>query len=109
MPRLRETQWQPRHALCNITPTSSPGFHPPHLRKEERSTKGRRREEEEERKTKRGRRREEESAPRRTADITEVRREQNDTQRGVSTLLMILGHAHLQGHEPVAERVVTAC
>jgi len=26
---------------------------------------------------------------------------------GVSTLLMTLGHAHLQGHEPVAERVVT--
>ncbi|TNN31395.1 hypothetical protein EYF80_058453 [Liparis tanakae] len=25
---------------------------------------------------------------------------------GVSTLLMTLGHAHLQGHEPVAERVV---
>jgi len=26
---------------------------------------------------------------------------------GVSTLVMILGHAHLQGHEPEAQRVVT--
>jgi len=26
---------------------------------------------------------------------------------GVSTLLMTLGHAPLQGHEPMAERVVT--